>query len=133
MDDAPPPERDLTALAASLKADERDSAVFFQVLCTTLADVLPGSTTVEREHGLMRRRRPARKVTVRLDTETFEAEMTSAGMVFHHVHASPGTGGGMPYAKVVGVNEWVDGIIATLSRVAADQSAATQALRSLTS
>jgi hypothetical protein len=130
--DDPPPETDLSALAASLQSDARDSAVFFRVLCATLAGALPQSTTVEREHSVFKKKRLARKVTVCLGSETFEAEQGGGGLVCRHIHAVRGVGGGLPYSKEMGTNEWLAALIASMAQDAGASSAATAALRSLT-
>jgi hypothetical protein len=132
VDAPPPPDEDLSALAASLQSDARDSTVFFRVLCATLEGALPQNTTVEREHSLFKKNRLARKVTVTLAIETFEAQVSAGRVVCRHVHAVQGVGGGLPYAKEVGVQEWLEELIACIGHEAAASSAAAAALRSLT-
>ncbi|MEO8897143.1 MAG: hypothetical protein ABI352_02895 [Candidatus Dormibacter sp.] len=132
MDDAPPPDTDLSALAASLQSDARDSAVFFRVLCATLEDALPANTTVERDHSVFKTKRLARKVTVRLGSETFEAEESGGRVVCRHIHAVQGVGGGLPYAKEVGMQEWLGGLVTAMAQEANTNTAAAAALRSLT-
>ncbi len=133
MDDAPPPETDLTALSASLQTDASDSAVFFRVLCSTLESALPSNTVVERERSVFKSKRLARMVTVRLGTETFTAELTGGRLVCRRVHAVAGIGGGLPYSREVTVKEWTDALLAAVAQEAAADSAATAALRSLSS
>jgi hypothetical protein len=132
VDAPPPPDADLSALAASLQSDARDSTVFFRVLCATLEEALPENTTVEREHSVFKKNRLARKVTVTLASETFEAEVSAGRVVCRHVHAVQGVGGGLPYAKEVNVHEWIEELIACIAQEATANSAATAALRSLT-
>lgn len=132
MGDVPPPDADLSALAASLHSDARDSAVFFRVLCATLESALPERTTVEREHSVFRAKRLARTLSVRLGDDTFEAEMSAGRLVCRHVHAVHGVGGGLPYSTEVGVTEWVAALVAGVAQDAEAGDAATAALRSLT-
>ncbi len=132
MGDVPPPEEDLTALAASLQSDARDSAVFFRVLCSTLEDALPASTVVEREHSLFKEKRLARRVTVRLGDDTFEAELAGDRILCRHTHAVHGVGGGLPYSKETGVDEWLTALLTAVAQDAHTTATATAALRSLT-
>ncbi len=132
MDAPPPPDADLSALAASLQSDARDSTVFFRVLCATLEEALPQNTTVEREHSVFKKNRLARKVTVTLGSETFEAEVSAGRIVCRHIHAVQGVGGGLPYDKEVSVQEWLDGLLASMAQEAGANTAAAAALRSLT-
>jgi hypothetical protein len=131
MTDTPPSDPDLDAFAASLQADSRDSAVFFRVLCERLLTALPEATVVERERSLLKSRRLARKVTVRLGSETFEAEVGEGGVSCRHVHAVQGIGGGMPWSKQVSVDEWLRELVAAVAQDAATVASAASALRSL--
>jgi hypothetical protein len=129
--DVPPADADLSALSASLQSDARDSAVFFAVLCTALETALPGCTIVEREHSLFKSKRRARRLTVRIDDDTFEAEVGEGGLVCRQVHAVRGVGGGLPYSKELGVGEWIGALLAGVAKDAQVSAAATAALRSL--
>ena len=131
MSDTPPPDADLDAFAASLQADSRDSTVFFRVLCERLLSALPEATVVERERSLLKSRRLARKVTVRLGNETFEAELGAGGVTCRHVHSVQGIGGGMPWSKQVTVDEWLHALVATVAQDAETTASAASALRSL--
>jgi hypothetical protein len=106
--------------------------VFFAVLCTTLESALPERTTVEREHSVFKARRLARKLSVRLGDDTFEAEISSGRLMCRHVHAVHGVGGGLPYSEEVGVTDWVAALVAGVAQDAEAGDAATAALRSLT-
>lgn len=132
MSDLPPPEADLSALAASLQSDARDSTVFFRVLCATLEGALPAATTVEREHSLFKSKRQAQKVSVHLGDDTFEAELRQGGVACRHIHAVHGVGGGLPYSKELGMDEWLTALLAGVAQDAQVSAAATAALRSLT-
>jgi hypothetical protein len=132
VDDVPPPEAELSALSASLQSDVRDSTVFFGVLCTALQTAIPASTTVERQRSLVRSRRLARRLTVRLGDDTFETELHDGRLVCRQMHAVSGVGGGLPYSKELGVQQWTAALVAALAHDAGAAAAATEALRSLT-
>lgn len=106
--------------------------MFFGVLCTTLEAALPECTTVEREHSLFKAKRLARRLTVRLGDDRFEAEVGDGRLVCRQVHAVHGVGGGLPYTKQLGVEEWVEALVAGVAQDAQARAAATAALRSLT-
>jgi hypothetical protein len=131
MSDTLPSETDLDALAASLQADVRDSTVFFRVLCERLLDALPENTVVERDRSVFKKRRLARRVTVRLGDETFEAELGPTDVICRHVHSVHGIGGGLPSSRLVSVDEWLRTLVATLAQQAQSNAAAASALRSL--
>jgi hypothetical protein len=131
MPDTPPSETDLDALAASLNADTRDSAVFFAVLCEKLLNELPENTDVERERSLFKKRRLARRVTVHLGDETFEAELGPSEVTCRHIHAVHGVGGGLPWSQQVSVDEWLRALVATVTQAVQGSAAAASALRSL--
>src|SRR4030088_805176 len=116
MSETPPSDVDLDEFAASLQADSRDSAVFFRVLWERLLTALPEATVVERERSLLKSRRLARKVTVHLGNETFEAELGAGGVTCRHVHSVQGIGGGMPWSKQVSVDEWLHALVATVAQ-----------------
>ena len=126
-----PSETDLDALAASLQADARDSTVFFRVLCGRILDALPENTVVERDRSVFRKRRLARRVTVRLGDETFEAELGPTDVICRHVHSVHGIGGGLPSSRLVSVDEWLRTLVATVAQQAQTNAAAASALRSL--
>jgi hypothetical protein len=129
--DVSPPQADLDALAVSLRTDERDAGVFFRVLCQKLVDVLPLSTEVERDHSIFKKRRLARRVTVRLGDETLEAELGPSGVTCRHIHSVQGVGGGLPWSKQVSVDEWLRSLVATVAEEAQTNADAASALRML--
>jgi hypothetical protein len=131
MSDELPPEADLDALAVSLQADERDATVFFRVLCQRLVDVLPQSTDVQRHRSVFKKRRLARRVTVHLGDETFEAELEPGGVTCRHTHSVHGVGGGLPWSKQVSIDEWLHALVAAVAREARTNAEAASALRSL--
>lgn len=131
MSELPAQPTDLDTLAASLSADSRDATVFFRVLCDKLLAAFPAATTVERDHALLKSHRVPTKVTVRLGEETFEAEQGSGGVVCRHIHAVHGIGGGLPWSREVGVDEWIGDLVATVAKDAQAAATAAATLRSL--
>jgi hypothetical protein len=131
MSEMPPAQPDLDALAASLHADASDSTVFFRVLCDKLVDALPQNTAVEREHSVFKNKRLARRVTVRLGDDTFEAELGQGEITCHENHAVHGVGGGMPWSKQLGVDEWLHALVTAVANEAQTSATAASALRTL--
>lgn len=105
--------------------------MFFAVLCTALENALPECTIVEREHSLFKSKRRARRLTVRIGDDTFEAEVGEGQLVCRQMHAVHGVGGGLPYSKELGVGEWIDALVTGVAKDAQVSAAATAALRSL--
>jgi hypothetical protein len=129
--DRPADATDLDSLAALLQADARDAKVFFPVLCEKLLGALPDAAVVEREHSLRKRNRVARKITLRLGDDTFEAEMAGDIVSCRHVHAVRGVGGGMPFNRQLELDDWIAAVVASLAHQAQTSAAATAALRAL--
>jgi hypothetical protein len=94
-------------------------------------DALPENTVVERDRSVFRKRRLARRVTVRLGDETFEAELGPTAVICRHVHSVQGVGGGLPSSRLVSVDEWLRTLVATVAQQAQTNAAAASALRSL--
>jgi hypothetical protein len=130
--DVPPPEAELSALSASLQSDARDATVFFGVLCSGLESALPSSTMVERRHSLVKAKRVPRRLTVHLGDDSFDAELHDGRLQCRHIHAVDGVGGGLPYSRDLGVQEWTAALVTALAHDARATAAATDALRSLT-
>ncbi len=57
---------DFDLLAASLRADARDTATFLEVLAGKLEEALPGAVSVRRSGGLFHRERSVHELTVTL-------------------------------------------------------------------
>ena len=129
--DVPQSDANLSALSASLRSDARDSVVFFGVLGTALESALPECTIIEREHSLFKAKRRARRLTVRLGDDTFTAELGEGRLVCRQMHVVRGVGGGLPYSKALGVEEWIATLVAAVTEDARASAAATAALRSL--
>jgi hypothetical protein len=65
---------DLEVLAASLRADTSDTAVFLEALATKLEDALPGQVAVERKGRLFGGPKRVRRIEVRAGDTHYEIE-----------------------------------------------------------
>jgi hypothetical protein len=122
---------DIDLLAAALRADGGDLAVYLNVLATKLEDSCPELTTVERRRaGLLSRERKVTRVTVEMGDQRFTLEAAPGG-----VRAS--------CAKVVrgivldrdqpSLDEWVTALAAALARLAEETAQGREALKALLS
>ncbi|HEX4519408.1 MAG TPA: hypothetical protein VH063_07485 [Gaiellaceae bacterium] len=68
---------DFDLVAASLRADSSDLAIFVEALATKLTASFPAYVAVERRRGLKPGPRPVRKITVVLGDDGFELEHES--------------------------------------------------------
>jgi hypothetical protein len=69
---------DLDLLAASLRADTNDTAVFLQALAAKLEDALPGQVEVERKGRLFGGPKRVRRIQVRIGDAHYEIEGNGA-------------------------------------------------------
>jgi hypothetical protein len=76
MDD---PALSFERVAASLRADARDLAVFLEVLAGKLADALPYAVIVEHEGGLLSRKR-VKRLQVQLGEHRYELARAGSGL-----------------------------------------------------
>jgi hypothetical protein len=128
MTDVPPQEQDLDALAASLRLDASDTAVFFQVLATRLQDSMPGIVTLVREGGLFKKDHPVRKIGVRAGDDLFEAELHGGAVIARHAHAVRGI---TLRSEELDFQAWVRALLGVLQTRAQSSAEASAALRSL--
>jgi hypothetical protein len=131
MSDTPQSEQDLDELVGSLRADGSDINVFFQVFTAKLIDTIPGAVEVEREGGLFKKQHPVRRLLVRLGDDTFEAEPRQGTIACRHTHDVHGVGGGLPFSRDLGFDEWLRALVGALAQQAQTNAAASAALRSL--
>jgi hypothetical protein len=75
-----PQQREIDAVVGALRADTRDIRVFFPVLAAKLADALPAAVDIERRGPVFARRRPIRRLSVRLEDDLLDAELTPEGL-----------------------------------------------------
>jgi hypothetical protein len=120
-----PLQREIDTVMGTLRAESRDLRVFFPVLAAKLADALPDNVEVEREGPLFARRRPVRRVTVRLDDDILEAELTRDGLVCREQGLITGM------AEEIDFDVWMRLLLNALRVKARSTAAASAALRSL--
>jgi hypothetical protein len=123
LDDAQ--QREIDAVIGVLRADARDLRVFFPVLAAKLADALPGSVDVERQGSIFARRRPIRRLSVRLDDELLFAELTPEGLSCRRASLRDGM------TEDVDFQAWMRILLAALwarARTVADASAVLRTL-----
>ena len=65
---------DLELVAASLRADGADLAIFVEALADKLTGAFPAHVKVERKKGFLPGSKPVRRLTVELGSERFELE-----------------------------------------------------------
>jgi hypothetical protein len=118
-------QREMDVVTGALRADTRDLRVFFPVLAAKLADALPDAVTVERDSGLLSRRRTVRRLRVHLDEDLLEAELTPAGLVCREVGLLTGI------SQEVSFDAWMRLLLAGLRERARTTAQASAALRSL--
>jgi len=121
-----PLQREIDTVIGTLKADSRDIRVFFPVLAAKLAAALPEAVGLEREGALFARRRPIRRITVRVDDELLEAELTSDGSL---ICREVGYLTGM--SQEIDFDAWMRVLLTSLRRKAKNTAEASAALRSL--
>ncbi len=74
-------EGDFDLVAASLRADASDLAIFVEALAVKLTDSFPGNVKVERRRGLKPGPRPVTKITAVLGDDGFELEHSSGNVL----------------------------------------------------
>jgi hypothetical protein len=128
MTDVPPPEQDLDALAASLRADASDIGVFFQVLAARLSDSMPGIVSLEREGGLFKKEHPVKRITVRAGDDVFAAELRGGAVAAHHARAVRGI---TLRSEELDFQAWLRALLGVLQTRAQGSAEASAALRAL--
>ncbi len=128
MTDMTPSGLDLDSLAASLRADGSDIAVFFQVLATKLSGAMPDAVSVEREGGLFKKDHPVKKITVHAAEDLFEAEIHGGSVTARHAHAVRGI---TLRSEELDFQAWLCALLGVLETRAKSSAEASAALRSL--
>ncbi len=120
-----PLQHEIDNVMGALRADSRDLRVFFPVLAAKLADALPDAVELEREGPLFARRRPVRRITVRLDDDILEAELTRDGLICRELRLLNGM------SVEIEFDVWMRLLISALREKAKTTGEASAALRSL--
>jgi len=121
-----PLQREIDTVIGTLRADSRDIRVFFPVLAAKLAAALPDAVDLEREGALFARRRPIRRIVVRLDEDLLEAELAPDGSL---TCREVGFLTGM--SQEIDFDSWMRMLLTSLRRKAKTTAEASAALRSL--
>ena len=125
MSDRDPLNDESDALMASLRAEARDIRVFFQVFAGKLAFALPDAVEIERDGSLFTRRRPIRRIAVRVGDDILQAEMTRDGLVCREVQVLNGL------TEEISFEAWMRVLAASLRQKARSTAEASAVLRAL--
>jgi len=120
-----PLQHEIDVVMGTLRAEARDIRVFFAVLAAKLADALPDAVELEREGALFARRKPVRKLTIRLDDDILEAELTRDGLVCREQRLLTGM------SEEIDFEVWLRLLLRSLREKAKTTAEASAALRSL--
>ena len=123
--ESPPPTFDL--LAASLRADAGDLAVFLEVLAAKLAAALPAGVRVEHQGGLLSRKR-VKSLSVQLGEHRYQLARSGAGLEARHSHAVRGI---TLKTELLEVEAWIDALARDLAEQARISEQSRAALNSL--
>ena len=124
------PSGDVALLAAMLRADRADVASYARVLTSTLADALPdGMVEVEQRRGIGDRMagRDGRTVAVVVHGVDRELELRE-GPRGVEAQVRQVVRGVVISRKAVGIDEWLQALAEDLTRIAARDAAAREAL-----
>jgi len=116
---------EIDTLMGTLRAESRDIRVFFQVFASKLMAALPDAVEVEREGSVFTRRRPVRRLTVRVGEDLLEAEMTRDGLVCREIQVLNGL------TDEIGFEAWLRVLAASLRQKARSTADASAVLRAL--
>ena len=119
---------DLELAAASLRADSSDVRILVEVLADRLADALGSRLTVDRARKLGRGTGAIRSIQIRFDDDQFEAVVDGDALRCTIGHTS---GGIRIRSEKVGVDAWLDRLLAVLKAEAANSQAVRLALESI--
>ncbi len=125
MSDLGPLNDEIDTLMGSLRAESRDIRVFFQVFAAKLLTALPDAVEIDRDGALFARRRPIRKLTVRVGDDILEAEMTREGLVCREVQDLNGL------TDEISFEAWMRVLAASLRQKARSTAEASAVLRAL--
>jgi hypothetical protein len=121
------PSLSFDRVAASLRADARDLAVFLEVLATKLAGALPTAVTVEHEGGLLSRKR-VKRLQVQLGEHRFELSRSGSGLEGRRSHSVRGI---TLKTEVLAIEDWIAALAKHLAEHAQGSERAREALNRL--
>lgn len=121
MDDA----LSFDVLAASLRQDTRDLAMFSEVLAKKLEGAVPSYVRVERQGGLFQKNPQVRRIVVTLDAWQYVLE-NHRGRVF--TSRAKTVRGVAIKTEPMDLNPWIDALSHELVAMASQESSARQSL-----
>ena len=124
MDD---PALSFDRVAASLRADSRDLAIFLEVLAAKLTDALPSAVSIEHEGGLLSRKR-VKRLQVQLGEHRYELVRAGSGLEGRRSHAVRGI---TLKTEVLAIEEWIAALAQQLTEHARSSEKAREALNRL--
>jgi hypothetical protein len=110
---AEPPDLDL--VAAALRADGADTAMFVEALAGKLEEALPQQVSVERKGGLFGGRKRVRRIVVDLEGHLYELDVDGAAPVGRRRNVVRGVA---LKTEQLGVDAWIAAISAELVELA---------------
>ena len=121
------PALDFDNLAASIRADARDLAVFLEVIAGKLAGALPSAVTVEHEGGILSRKR-VKRLQVQLGEDRYELARAGSGLEGRRSHAVRGI---TLKTEILAIDEWIAALAMHLAEHARSSESAREALNRL--
>ncbi len=112
-------------LAASLRRDTRDLAVFSEVLAKKLEQAVPGFVRVERQGGLFQKNPPVRRLVVTFEPWQYVLENQRGRVSTSRVKMVRGVA---IKTDPMELNPWIDAISEELVRVASHEATARESL-----
>jgi hypothetical protein len=100
-------DADFELLAASLRADTRDLAVFLDVLGSKLEGALPQRTRVSRSRGLFGRRKQVERIVVELGEDRYVLRYDGGAL---EARRSKAVRGVVLKNELLGLEEWVESL-----------------------
>jgi len=114
-------------VAASLRADARDLAVFLEVLAGRLTDALASAVSVEREGGLLSRKR-VKRLQVKIGEHRYELARVGSGLEGRRSHSVRGI---TLKTEVLAIEDWIAAVARHLTEQAKVSEKAREALSRL--
>ncbi len=124
-------EPDFDMVAAALRADATDLGTFVEVLARKLESALPGGVQVRRAGGLFRKDHPVQEIVVQLGEWQFRL-LAGGGGVARAERAHSVRGISLK-SEELGVDGWLEHLLAALREHARSSAAAAESLHNLLS
>lgn len=118
-------ELSFDVLAASLRHDTRDAAIFAEVLAKKLEQAVPNYIKVERQGGLFQKNPTVRRILVNFDPWQYLLENQKGRVSTQRVKLVRGVA---IKSEPMDVNPWIDALSQELVRMASQESQARESL-----